>query len=194
LTRIATMPAVTRRTTARLRTVTNLGDLQDAMEEEDNEFGATIKVEPVKGGNLSSDSDDDTAEMSEGEDDADDKLVNEVKNADTHKDTKHGYRLSLQHFIVFLYNKRIKKEHYKVLHKDLVADLRKVKGGSAKQRSSLNARRRAVAMAHIMRAGPEYHPINLLQLDPQVFLSFYCQSQMQRKRNTTSRMAGIARP
>lgn len=114
---------------ARLHTLTNLGDLQDAMEEEDNEFGATIKVEPVKGGNLSSDSDDDTAEMSEDEDDADDKLVNEVKNADTHKDTKHGYRLSLQHFIVFLYNKRTKKEHYKVLHKDLFADLRKVKGG-----------------------------------------------------------------
>jgi hypothetical protein len=153
LTRIATMPAITRRTMARLRTVTNLGDLQDAMEEEDSKFGATIKVEPVKGGNLSSDSDDDTAEMSEDEDDADDKLVNEVKNADTHKDRKHGYRLSLQHFIMFLYNKMTKKEHYKVL-------LRKVKGGSAKQRSSL------------MRAGPEYHPINLLQLHPQVFLSF----------------------
>ena len=27
-------------------------------------------------------------------------------------------------------------------------------------------------MAHILRAGPEYHPIDLLQLDPQVFLSF----------------------
>jgi hypothetical protein len=80
------------------------------MEEEDNEFGATIKVEPVKGGNLSSDSDDDTAEMSEDEDDADDKLVNGVKNADTHKDMKHGYRLSLQHFIVFLYNKQEDQE------------------------------------------------------------------------------------
>jgi hypothetical protein len=30
---------------ARLCVVTNLGELRDAMEEEDNKFGATIKVE-----------------------------------------------------------------------------------------------------------------------------------------------------
>lgn len=77
--------AVTRRT-ACLRVVTNLGELRDAMEEEDNKFGATTKVESVKSGNLCSDSDDDPAKMSEEEDDADDKLVDEVKNADTHKD------------------------------------------------------------------------------------------------------------
>jgi hypothetical protein len=56
---------------------------------------------------------------------------------------------------------------YHVVHKDLVADLRKVKGGSAK---TLYTRRQAVAMAHILRAGPEYHPIDHLQLDPHVFL------------------------
>jgi hypothetical protein len=72
---------------------------------------------------------------------------------------------------VFLYTKRSKKEQYQVLNKDLVADLRKVKGGSSKH-SSLYTRRRAVAMTHILRAGPEHHPIDLLQLEPQVFLSF----------------------
>jgi hypothetical protein len=56
-----------------------------------------------------------------------------------------------------------------VLHKDLVADLKKVKGGSAKR---LYGRRRAVAMTHLLKAGPEYHPIDLLHLDPWAFLSF----------------------
>ena len=50
---------------------------------------------------LDGDSDDNPAKMSEDKDDADAKLVDEVKNADTHNDTKHGCRLSLQHLIVF---------------------------------------------------------------------------------------------
>jgi hypothetical protein len=44
---------------SRLHKVTSSGKLRDAMDEEDNEFGTTIKVELVKSGNLSSDSDDD---------------------------------------------------------------------------------------------------------------------------------------
>jgi len=65
--------------------------------------------------------------------------------------------------------KRSKDELYRVLHKDLVVDLRKAQGGSAK---GLNARRRAVAMTHIMKAGPDYHPVDLPKLDPWIFLSF----------------------
>jgi hypothetical protein len=102
-------------------------------------------------------------------------LMRQVKDADTAKDTKHGYRLSLQQSIMFIFLKKGKNKEenkdamYRVLHKDLVADLRKVKGGSTK---TLYARHQAVAMAHILRAGPEYHRIDLLQLDPHVFLLF----------------------
>ena len=42
-------------------------------------------------------------DASEDELDDDDVLIDEVKNADTTKGTKHGYRLSLQRFIVFHY-------------------------------------------------------------------------------------------
>lgn len=94
---------------------------------------------------------------------------------------------------MFLYNKRTKKEQYQVLHKDLVADLRKVKGGSAK-RSSLNAGRRAVAMPHILRASPKYHPIDLLQLVPQVFLSFLLSITNAKKKEYNTSYGGIARP
>jgi hypothetical protein len=66
---------------------------------------------------------------------------------------------------IFLKKGKNKEENkdtiYHVLHKDFVADFRK--GGQWCQ---------AVAMAHILRAGPEYHPIDLLQLYPHVFLSF----------------------
>ena len=44
------MTVVTRNTTAHHLTIQNLGDLHDAMEEEDNEFGPDIKVESVKSG------------------------------------------------------------------------------------------------------------------------------------------------
>jgi hypothetical protein len=92
---------------------------------------------------------------------------------------------------VFLYNKRTKKEQYQVFHKDLVADLRKVKGGSAKsKRSSLNARHPAVAMAHILRASPKYHPIDLLQLDHQVFVSFLLSITNAKKKEEYNKLYG----
>jgi hypothetical protein len=77
--------------------------------------------------------------------------------------------------VVFIYTKRGKSKDdskdaiYHVLNKVLVADLKKVKRGSAK---SLYGRCQAVAMTHILKAGPDYHLIDLLHLDPWVFLSF----------------------
>lgn len=184
------MPVSTRRGAARLRAVTNLGDLHDAMDEEDDELLATIKVEQVKGtriDDLDGNSDDDPAKTSEDEDDADAKLVDEVKNADTHKDTKHGYRLSLQRLIVFLYTKRSKNKMYRVLHKDLVADLRKVKEGSAK--SSLK-----LPWLTFLEPVPNITLLIFCNLILRYFSHFCCQSRMQRKRNATSRVVGIDRP
>jgi hypothetical protein len=91
-----------------LQVVTNLGKLHDAMDEEDNPFMATIKREEGKGsiGSDSERSSIDPAKMSEDEeDDNDESLVDEVKDADTAKDTKHGYRLSLQQSIMFIFLK-----------------------------------------------------------------------------------------
>jgi hypothetical protein len=56
-------------------------------------------------------------------------LLDEVKDADTAKDTKHGYRLSLQQFIMFIFLKKGKNKEenkdamYRVLHKDLVVQV-----------------------------------------------------------------------
>jgi hypothetical protein len=44
-------------------------------------------------------------------------------------------------------------------------------------------------MAHILRASPEYHPIELLQLDPQVFLSFLL-SIMNAKKKEYNKLYG----
>jgi hypothetical protein len=58
-------------------------------------------------------------------------LMRWSKDADTAKDIKHGYRLSLQWFIVFIFLKKGKNKEenkdtiYHVLHKDFVADFRK---------------------------------------------------------------------
>jgi hypothetical protein len=56
-------------------------------------------------------------------------LLDEVKDANTAKDTKHGYRLSLQQFIMFIFLKKGKNKEenkdamYRVLHKDLVVQV-----------------------------------------------------------------------
>jgi hypothetical protein len=83
--------------------------------------------------------------------------------------------------MVFIYTKRGKSKDdskdaiYGELHKDLVVDLKKVKGGSAK---SLYGRHQAVAMAHLLKAGPEYHTIDLLHLNLWCSSFFCCLSQM----------------
>jgi hypothetical protein len=115
------------------------------------------------------DDDEEGAISSDEEDDNDDKLMDTVKNADTANETKHGYRLSLQRFIVFIYSKEGKKKKgdmFKVLHKDLLTDLDVAKGkGSV-------ARLQQVAMAHLLKADPNYLPIDLPNLEPEVFLGF----------------------
>lgn len=55
---------------------------------------------------------------------------------------------------------------FKVLHKDLLTDLDVAKGkGSV-------ARLQQVAMAHLLKADPNYLPIDLPNLEPEVFLGF----------------------
>jgi hypothetical protein len=108
-------------------------------------------------------------EEEEDDDDDIDRLMDDVKNADRAVITRHGYRLSLQRFIVFLHSMQGKKKNgqkFKVLHEALLADLNKEKGkGSMK-------RLREVAMAHLIKAGPDYLPIDLARLEPEAFLSF----------------------
>jgi hypothetical protein len=64
--------------------------------------------------------------------------LDEVKDADTAKDMKHGYRLSLQQFIVFIFLKKGKNKEeskdamYCVLHKDLVVQVDSCKHAKAR--------------------------------------------------------------
>ena len=75
--------------------------------------------------------------MSEDEDedsDGEDEVLEEVKNANISVDKKYGYHQSLQQFIVYLFgkcNKKTNAEMYKILHPDLLKDLKDVSGKGA---------------------------------------------------------------
>jgi hypothetical protein len=101
----------------------------------------------------------------------DEKVVKAVMNANIVEETRKGYRRSLQRFIVYLFGKRNKKENseqFLVLHKDLLEDMKKEKGKGSQ------ARLRDIAEEHLLRASPEYHPIDLFRLDPHTFIGFLC--------------------
>jgi hypothetical protein len=70
-----------------------------------------------------------------------------------------------------LFNKRNKKENseqFLLLHKDLLEDLEKEIGKGSQTRLH------ATAEKHLLKASPEYHPIDLSRLDPNVFIGFLC--------------------
>jgi len=125
----------------------------------------------------------------DGNDDNDDKedddkegdMFAEVKRilaGHINPDVRAGYHRSLIRFIKFLYAKKNSKfTLFHVLHDDLLNDMDQVNTAIKGYNSELSETIRH----HLENATADYHPINLRELDPQVFSKFLSETKKNAK-------------
>ena len=111
--------------------------------------------------------------------------VEQVAKAATSAGVRKTYRNHVSRFVLFLYRRNSRggevPEQYRLLHPELKRDLDAVARPTPQETSSTNKKKqkainrfqkrlRIVCLNHLLKASPDYHPINLQSLEPKVFL------------------------
>jgi len=127
-------------------------------------------------------SDDEMADGKEDEDDeAEARAVEAIMKANIDDGTKHGYRLHLVRLVRFLYSQQQQKKGKKkakgkkssndsssgILHPELVLAL-----DSAVAEKSTDKQLRETIYQHVLKASPDYHPIDLAKLEVPTFIAY----------------------
>ena len=181
---------------ARKLQLQNLKELHEAMDAEDDELQELAHHQIVRKYNNDNDDDDDNnpppmeprkgllnhdlledEEVDNDVDDDWDEHVKAVANASISNSQHHQYCCSVHHFIEFLFIEQtiVKKKKktkqndvhkYEILHDDLLHELLQCGTGNS---SKAQAQHSKIIMEHLQKAGPDYHPIDLSNLEVIVF-------------------------